>query len=146
MISLKEITMQNFNECMSLERKSQKYVGNATDVLAEAYIYRFNSTAYGIYLDDEIIGLVILKDKPSNSPYSFTDLFISDHYQNKGYAKTAVSLIIDKFKSEKLASYIEIQVHNTNQYAIKSYKDNGFRITGNSQWDNSFLIMQLHIE
>ena len=145
MISLREITVQNFNECISLERRSQKYVGSAADVIAEAYIYRQNSTAYGIYLEDEIIGLVILKERPSGSPYSFTDLFIADSYQNKGYGNAAVKLIIEKFQSEKSASYIEIQVHNTNQYAIRIYENNKFKVTGKAQWDNNFLVMQRNL-
>jgi len=145
LISLKEITAQNFNECMSLERKSQKYVGDAAYILAEAYIYRYNSTAYGIYLDDKMIGLVILKDRPAGSPYSFTDLFIADPYQNKGYGSAAVKLIIDKFQNEKSAPDIEIQVHNTNQYAIRIYENNKFKVTGKAQWDSNSLVMRLNI-
>jgi diamine N-acetyltransferase len=142
-ISLKEVEADNFNDCMSLERKSTMYVGSAADVLAEAYIYRKNSSAYGIYLNDSVIGLVIILEKPSANYYSFTDLFISDPYQGKGYGKRAMQLIIDKFKNEGLSETVEIQVHISNKTEIHICKEAGFEIAGNAEWDSNFYVMRM---
>lgn len=139
MIILREIDQSNFNECMGLERKSQKYVGDSSYVLAEAYIYRQHSTVYGIYNDEQMVGLVTLRDRPTLQKYSFTDLFIADNYQNKGYAKETVKKIIEKFKIEGKADTINLCVHETNGIALKIYKDCGFREIKRATWDNSFI-------
>lgn len=145
MIALREIDQSNFNECMNLERKSQRYVGDAPYVLAEVYIYRQHSTAYGIYNDDTMVGLVALRDRPTTQNYSFTDLFIADNYQNKGYAKGAVKKIIEKFKAEGKADTIDLFVHETNDIALKIYKDYGFKEIERAAWDSSFIKCSINI-
>jgi hypothetical protein len=80
MISLIEVDQSNFDECTELKRKSERFVGSAAHVLAEAYVHRRNSTAYGIYENDVAVGLVILRDRPdAGQAYAFTNLFIADH-------------------------------------------------------------------
>ena len=74
MITLQEINLTNFNECISLKRESCRFVGNAESVLAEAYIYRDDSLAYAIYFNETMVGLVIIRVFPTEAhPYSFTD-------------------------------------------------------------------------
>ncbi|MGI6239697.1 MAG: GNAT family N-acetyltransferase [Christensenellales bacterium] len=146
MISLQEIDQNNFQECIELERKSHKYVGDATYVLAEAYTYRHNSNAYGIYEDDTIIGLVILRDRPRNQDYSFTDLFIADPFQSRGFGKLAVEEIIKKFEKEGKADRVEIYVHNTNDTAIRLYMKVGFVEAGKAAWDEEFVRFYYQIQ
>ncbi len=141
---LREIDQSNFEDCVSLKRESERYVGKADYVLAEAYIFREDSAAYGIYLEeDRMIGLVIIRDRPSGSAYSFTDLFIADPFQGKGYGTQAVKLIVEKFKAERQADMAEIQVHETNQAAIRSYERNGFETVARAEWNRDFLVMRL---
>ena len=83
MVHLKPVEMDNYYDCLELKRDDTKYVGNALDVIAEAYIYRETSRAYAIYNDDTVIGLVIIDEERRNKPYRFTDLFIADDYRNK---------------------------------------------------------------
>lgn len=145
-VTLQEVTMQNFNDCMGLERKSSRYVGNAADVLAGAYVARKTATAYGIYAGDTVVGLVVICTEPNEKGYWFNDLFIADGYQNKGYAKEAVRLILEKFKAEKKSDTVEIQVNYTNKYAIKTYEYHGLSVTGKAKWDENFLIMSLSLQ
>ena len=65
------------NEIYKIKRTSERYVGLIEDVLEDYNkIYKDYSDLVGIYLDDKIIGLVVLTNKPLNDKYSFTDLII----------------------------------------------------------------------
>ncbi len=76
MVTLQEITAKNFEECISLKREAEIFVGDAEVVLAKAYIYREDCLAYAICADDAVVGLVIVLVNPINCPYSFTELFL----------------------------------------------------------------------
>lgn len=145
MIYLRDIDQSNLYDCVSLERKIQKYVADATFVLAEAYTFRHNSTAYGIYNDDTIVGLVIVRDNPAGRNYGFTDLFIADNHQGRGYAKKAVEVIIDKFRQERKAEQIDIEVHQDNSIALHIYKMFGFSEKGRADWDNRYIKLSMPI-
>jgi len=146
MITLKEIDNINFNDCIALERKSTKFVGDATYVLAEAYSFREHSTTYGIYNDDTVVGLVTVGDvTPKISTYGFTNLFIADNHQGKGYGKQAVAAIIEKCKNEHKSDIIQICVHEANDIALHVYKKCGFIEKKRAYWDNSFIELEMTI-
>lgn len=140
MIRLKAVDQTNFEECVLLERKSQRYVGSAAYVLAEAYIYRHHSTAYGVYADEKAVGLVLMRDMPKpEQPYAFTNLFIADSHQGKGYGRAAIAVIIETFKAMGQSDRIEVYVHETNKIAIYLYRSLGFVEKGCASWDRSFV-------
>lgn len=142
MVHLKAVTADNYYDCLGLKREGAQFVGNACEVIAEAYIYRETSLAYAIYDDNEVIGLVILDEERENRPYRFTDLFIADDYRNKGYGEKAVRAIINHF-IEKNVKLIQIQVHETNEVAIHIYQKCGFVFKEAASWDNSFWVMEM---
>ena len=143
LITLREVDQYNFNDCIDLKRESSRYVGSAEYVLANAYIYRNDSTAYAIYDDQTVVGLVIICDRPEQGrAYSFTELFIADNHQRKGLGQAAVEAIMRKFRNEKRADIAEIQVHCTNEPAIKIYKRCGFSEIERAKWNNNFIVMQ----
>lgn len=145
MIILKDVTEENLCDCDTLKRESTLYVGGPLWVIAEAYVHRDNTTAYAIYSEDTIVGLVcLIWDK--GGEYSFTDLFIADNYQGLGYGKKAVLAIIDLFKKEGKHRTISIFVHDSNEKAIHIYKSCGFTLNGCASWDEHFLIMVYSFE
>lgn len=141
MITLVDITEENLGECEQLERKSQQYVGGPLWVIAEAYVHRDNTTAHAICVHNIVVGLVCLIWDLKGS-YSFTDLFIADNYQGRGYAKQAVKTIIDTFQRQRKHDTISIFVHDTNEKAIHIYKTCGFIFDGYASWDHHFIIMK----
>lgn len=147
MIVLRQVDRRNFDACRRLERASNWFVGDADFVLAEAYLYREDSTAYAICLDDAVIGLVIVLDRPGEGDpyYSFTDLFIADSYLGKGWGKLAVQAVLDKFRAEKKRDTVEIQVHRANEIARNLYSSLGFEKIKVSDWDEDFEVMRLEL-
>lgn len=143
MITFREVDSTNFDEAVSLKRESTWFVGSPEYVLAEAYLYRDDSTAYAIYADGVMVGMVIVRDRPQgNYPYSFTDIFIADDYQRKGYGQAAVEALMHRFREERLCDHVEIQVHCANEPALKIYRRCGFEETGRAKWDDHFLVMR----
>lgn len=146
MITLREVDRYNFDDCVNLKRESNLFVGSAEYVLANAYIYRSDSTAYAVYNDEIAVGLVIICDRPEQgSAYSFTELFIADDWQRKGFGQAAVEAIMQKFQDEKRSDIAEIQVHCENEPAIKIYRRCGFSEIGRAKWSNDFIVMQAKI-
>ena len=113
--------------------------------MAEGYVFRESAAVYGLYSGDTIVGLVLLSEKPHREKYEFTNLFIADNFQRRGLGLKAVEAILQKFKNERYAKTVELQVHKTNVYAIKIYEKLGFTVTGEAKWDKNFLVMNLGI-
>lgn len=146
MVTLCEVDQTNFDECMSLKRESCLYVGSPEYVLANAYIYRNDCTAYAICNGQTAVGLVIILDRPQQGEkYSFTELFIADDCQRRGLGQAAVEAIMQKFREERRAEIAEIQVNAANEPAIKIYKRCGFEEVGRADWSSDFLVMRAKI-
>ena len=141
MVSLKPVTKENFYACLELEREEWFFVGDAYAVLADAYLYRETSLAYAIYLDKDIIGMVILDEKGTEGVYEFTDLFIADNYKGKGHAAEAMRAILDHFM-KKGAKAVRMQVNKENAIAIHVYQKCGFEEDGTVPWNEEFLFMR----
>ena len=142
MIYLTPVTQDNYDDCLALNREDTHFVGNARDVIADAYIYRETSLAYAIYHEDDVIGLVILSEQGKEHSYEFTNLFIADDYRNQGFGEKAVMAIIHHFIA-KNAKSIHMQVHKSNDVAIHIYQKCGFMIKGTSKWDDHFWVMEI---
>lgn len=141
MITLQPVTRENYNECLALERTQFDFVGDATAVLANAYIYRDSSLAYAVCNKDTVIGMVLLDETGKDGSYEFTDLFIADNYRNQGYGDKAVKVILSHF-SRKGATNVHMQVHKDNKAAIHIYEKNGFSVKETSPWDENFIVME----
>ena len=88
-INLHPITQESFYECRKLKRENPYYVDDSEDVLAEGYIYKDCATVFGIYNETDMIGLAMLANEPNkDGRYDFTNLFIVDNWQHKGYEKS----------------------------------------------------------
>ena len=146
MIFLREVDQTNFNDCMGLKRDSFLFVGGPEYVLAEAYIYRDDCTAYSICDENTVVGMVIIRDRPkTGKAYSFTSLFIADDFQRKGLGQAAVEEIMKKLRDERRSDYAEIQVHCANEPARKIYERCGFVEIKRAEWNNDFAVMRTKI-
>ena len=146
MVSLKEVDIYNFDGIVNLQRESVQYVGGPEYVLAEAYIYRSDSTAFGIYSGDTPVGLVIIRDRPEEGyPYSFTGLFIADNFQRNGLGQEAVEAIMQKLRAERLRDSVEIQVNESNIPARKIYQRCGFKEIRRANWNPDFIVLRAEL-
>lgn len=145
-IHLIKLEDKKIKDIYKIKRTSEQYVGLIEDVLEDYNnIYKDYSDLVGIYIDEKIIGLVVLTNKPLNGKYSFTDLIIDEDYQHKGYGKQATNKIVEHFKKMNESKIIKIEVYSENTIAIKCYEKCGFRITKKCDWNNCFVEMEIDL-
>lgn len=131
-ISLKTITEENFEECISLSLKDgqDEFIDSNLYSIAESKVipeYLINA----IYNDDVIVGFVMyaLNFKYGNDLY-INRLMIDKHYQRKGYAKATLDLLKEIAKSTQSISRMTLSTDKKNLEAINLYEEFGFINTG----------------
>ncbi len=136
MIHLKEMTPENWRIPLRVSPQQEKYVANSMTLLARAYAYRhLGSVAYVIYEDELPVGMALYYDCPSLNAYDFSQFFIDERYQGKGYGKKAAQLLIDHMKQEGRFEKILLCYVEGNEGARILFESLGFKHTGDIDGD-----------
>ena len=136
MIHLKEMTPENWRIPLRVSPQQEKHVANSTTLLARAYAYRhLGSVAYVIYEDELPVGMALYYDCPQLNAYDFSQLFIDERYQGKGYGKKAAQLIIERMKQEGRFEKIVLCYVEGNEGARILFESLGFQHTGDVDGD-----------
>lgn len=144
MIQLKEITPQNWRLPLRVSSQQEKYVANSTTLLARAYAYQhLGSVAYVIYEDKLPVGMALYYDCPALNAYDFSQLFIDERYQGKGYGKKATQLIIDRMKQERRFEKIVLCYVEGNEGARVLFESLGFKHTGDVDDDEITMALMI---
>jgi len=134
MVSLLEITEDNYFAVCDLKvfPEQESYVASAVGIIARAYAKRNrNARALAVANADTIVGLLMymeLYEEPAC--YTIEQFFIDYRYQNMGFGKQALQLVIEILSEEKKYDAIEVCVTMEDAQAINVYKDTGFTDTG----------------
>lgn len=132
MVELREITKDNFEECLRLDvAESQRtFVPSNAYSLAQAWVYYKTAYPFAIYADDIMIGFIMLGYYEAKQYYTLWKFMIDAKYQNKGYGRQALKLgidyLVDRFQVKEV--YTAYEKHN--DVAKKLYASFGFRETG----------------
>lgn len=144
MIQLKEITPGNWRLPLRVSSQQEKYVANSTTLLARAYAYRhLGSVAYVIYEDELPVGMGLYYDCPQLNAYDFSQLFIDERYQGKGYGKEATQLIINRMKQERRFEKIVLCYVEGNEGAKVLFESLGFKHTGEVDEDEITMALMI---
>ncbi|MBD5537931.1 MAG: GNAT family N-acetyltransferase [Lachnospiraceae bacterium] len=94
MVELREITKENYEECLNLKiADSQKnFVSSTVHSLAQAWVYYDTAFPFAIYANDEMVGFIMLGYYEVKGYYTLWKFMIDEQYQNKGYGKKALKL------------------------------------------------------
>lgn len=144
MIQLREITPGNWRLPLRVSSQQEKYVANSMTLLARAYAYRhLGSVAYVIYEDELPVGMALYYDCPQLNAYDFSQLFIDERYQGKGYGKVATQLIIDRMKQERRFEKIVLCYVEGNEGAKVLFESLGFKHTGDVDEDEITMALMI---
>jgi len=134
MLSLIDITEHNLHTVCKLKvaKDQTSYVSSPTVILARAYAMRNRSArALAIAYHETIIGIALLMELCEEPAcYTIEQFLIDEQYQNKGFGKQALKLIIDLLAEQRKYDTIEVCVKMEAASAIKVYKNAGFVDTG----------------
>ena len=164
MITLKPITVENFEEVLEL-RASEEFVAPNAYSLAEAYCdlkealengeqYRQHrySIPYAIACNETIVGFLKMGYEDGKDINAGGDIYwlgrfmIDEKHQGKGYGKAAMAVFIDFVKSKPHGyevKYIYTSVVPNNHIATKLYERMGFVKTGAQLEDEDLMRLVL---
>ena len=101
MIRFVDIGPDNWRLGLKVAESQKTYVANSADMLARAYAYREQRSRAFIIYDDEIpVGMGLYYDLPEMECYDFSQIFIDERYQGRGYGKAATRLVLDALKQD----------------------------------------------
>ena len=141
MIRLEDVNEGNWRIPLAVSDEQKQYVASSTTILARAYAYRnARSRAYIIYNDDTPIGMGLYHDAPEFDAYIFSELFIDERYQGKGYGKEATQMVLDAMKADGQYDKVILCYLEGNKGAKHLYEMFGFVET---DCDGDEIIMEL---
>lgn len=97
MVQLREITKENFEECLKLHvSESQEcFVSSTVHSLVQAWLYYDTAFPFAVYADGTMVGFIMLGYYEVEEYYTLWKFMIDEKYQNKGYGKKALRLGIE---------------------------------------------------
>lgn len=142
MITFREITPENWRECIKLSvAESQKeFVAPNVYSLAQAKVYP-SYKPLAIYHDDEMVGFTMYGVDPDDNEMGISRLMIDQRYQGKGYGRAAMVQLLEMIRQETscYAIYLSFEPENKNAEAL--YMSLGFEHTG--EIEDGELVMKL---
>ena len=130
MITLKEITRDNFWDCVSLEVAPEQvdFVTSNAVSIAQSKIQP-ECIPLALYDENLMVGFVMYCIDEDDSEYWIYRMMIDKNYQSKGYGKKSMELLLDKIKEDKSHNKIFLGVHKES-FAVNMYKNFGFEFNG----------------
>lgn len=116
-------------------------MANSTTILARACAYRnARSQALLIYEGETPVGMIMYHDETSMDAYIFSEFFIDERFQGKGYGRAATKLVLDRMKEDGKYNKVVLCYIEGNDAAKKLYEGFGFVETDR---DEDEIIMEL---
>ena len=146
MVKLHEITKDNYEECLALSvsENQMSYVASNTYSLAQAWVYKNTAFPFAIYLDELIVGFIMLGYYEVLQRYNLWRFMIDKKYQGRGYGKQALLIGINYLVKNFNVKEIFTSVVPENIHAKKLYNIVGFNETG--ELSGNEIVMKLLIE
>ena len=144
-ILLREITPQNFKECINLKvaPAQENFVASNLMSVAQSKIYP-TYNIFAVYAEDEMVGFTMFGLDTDDNKYYLGRLMIDEKHQGKGYGKAAVLEVIERLKQVEDCNEIFLSFVAENAGAERLYRSVGFERTGENN-DYGEIIMRLAI-
>ena len=142
MIRLVSVDPDNWRPGLKVRKDQEDFVADSAGILARAYAYRdFRSQAFIIYSDETPVGMAMYHDWEEGDAYAFSQLFIDERYQGRGYGYEASSMIVDMLKRDGKYDRIALCYIEGDEPARRLYEKLGFTHTG--EQDDDEIIMEM---
>lgn len=130
-VTLREITMENFVECIRLAVTEQQKRFVATNVysLAEAKADGV-SNPLAVYAEDQMVGFIMYDFEPAENRGFISRLMIDVRFQGNGYGRAAMAQVVERLKEIPECREIQTSFAPANHVAERLYTSLGFTHTG----------------
>ena len=131
MISLKEISLENFWEVIELKvlDEQKNYVLENSISIAQAKV-QSECIPLAIYYDKISVGFLMYCIDRDDGNYWIYRFMIDKRFQRKGYGRLAMELLLNEIKKDKSRNKILLDVKKESISAVKLYESFGFKFTG----------------
>jgi len=147
-ITLKQINKDNFVDAFRLELEDgqERFVSHPIRSLAQAYVYYHQCTPFGIFLEDTMVGYVMIIYDYDLSEYNIWHMMVDKKHQGNGYGKAAMEacLVYVASKPFGVSNRVELTCHKENLAALSLYHKFGFVETGNCDGEEIELYLELN--
>lgn len=141
MIRLETVGPENWREDLKVSETQKRFVSDAMKLLARAYAYReHRSRAYVIYDGDVPVGMALYYDCDDLNAFDFSQIFIDERYQGKGFGMEAAQQILELMRSDGKYDKVILCYIDGNEAAKSMYEKLGFSLTG--ERDEDEIIME----
>lgn len=136
MLRLETVGPENWREDLRVSETQKRFVSDAMKLLARAYAYReHGSRAYVIYDGDVPVGMALYYDCEELGAYNFSQLFIDERYQGKGFGTEASQQILERMKADGRYDKVVLCYIDGIEAAKSMYEKMGFYLTGERDGD-----------
>jgi diamine N-acetyltransferase len=145
MIELKDITPQNFDECIGLETADDQkgFVAANLMSIAQAKVFP-DLDAKSVYDGKAMVGFVMYGIDHDKNRHYLVRLMIDKKYQRNGYGRLATKAVIERLKNTEGCESVYLSFVDGNEAAEKLYKSVGFVRTG--ELDKGEIVMRYEFE
>lgn len=141
MIVLKTVDSENWRLGLGVSESQKRFVSDDMRLLARAYAYRESrSNAYVIYADDVPVGMTLYYDCDERNAYDFSQLFIDERYQGRGFGVEAARQVLHIMEADGRYDKVVLCYIDGNKAAKNLYEKLGFYLTG--ERDEDEIIME----
>lgn len=141
MIRLEVVDPGNWRLGLKVSESQKRFVSDDMRLLARAYAYRESrSNAYVIYDDDIPVGMALYYDCDELKAFDFSQIFIDERYQGKGFGTEAARQILKIMESDGKYDKVILCYIDGNEAAKNMYEKLGFYLTG--ECDEDEIIME----
>ncbi|MFS0557829.1 GNAT family N-acetyltransferase [Brevibacillus sp. 179-C9.3 HS] len=134
-LTLKEITSENWEECIELQPADDQkefVASNLYSIAQSQFLPGFEKLA--VYNDQDMVGFVMFGKDPDDSQYWIYRLMIDAQYQRKGYGAETMRQVIQKIKAKPDTTDIIVAYHPDNHAVASLYEKLGFQVIGEAPW------------
>ncbi len=145
-ISLREVTKENFDECIELDvADSQKrFVGRNVNSIAESKVFP-HLIPLAVYKGDELVGFSLHGKDPESKKYWIVRLMIGESFQGRGFGNEMTVKLIEKMKEYEDCDEIFLDFIPGNERVERLYTRLGFERTGKTD-ERGNIIMRLDLK
>ncbi len=130
-VSLREITMADFGECIRLRvaETQRDFVASNLFSLAEAKADGV-SNPLAVYAEGQMVGFIMYDVNRAERRGYVSRLMIDERFQGRGYGRAALTEVIERLRREPGLHDIQTSYHPENTAAAALYASLGFLQTG----------------
>ena len=127
MVRLVDIDPGNWRLNLKVAQSQKTFVASSAVLLARAYAYRGDRSRAFVICDDELpVGMGLYYDLPELECYDFSQLFIDERYQGRGYGKEAIRLALEEMRADGRYGKVVLCYVKGNDGARRLYEKFGF--------------------